>query len=86
MTSNEPVLSHEDRLRYALEVAVKLWDVGIRGPEGCAVLGLAVGIYLEADEAISRGMVAHTTDAVGDNAQRAFDTFRLMSTREAGNA
>lgn len=74
-----------DRIALAHEIAVKLWDAGIRGPDGCTIMAMALGIYMEAQEGAHRGL-RPVSDAMCSIAQQTFDAFQQANARKAGNA
>jgi hypothetical protein len=73
-----------DRIKLAHEIAVKLWDAGQRGPDGLAVMGMALGIYMEAQEGAHREFKP-LADVMCRVAQEVFDRFQRAKKMEPGN-
>ena len=71
------------RISLAHEIATKLWDAGYREAEGVAVLAMALGIYMEAQEGAHcefRPLIEGMLRA----AQMTYDAFQQR--HEAGHA
>lgn len=64
-----------DLLAIAFEVAETLCDAGLDGPEGLTVIGMALGIYMEALKVPHPGM-APMAKHVSTTARATFNAFR----------
>jgi len=74
-----------DRISMAHKIATLLWDAGVRGPDGLTILGMAMGIYMEAQEGAHRNM-RPLSEALLKSAQMTFDAFREGKQRQPGSA
>lgn len=69
----------------AYEIASMLWEKGFRGPDGLTVIGMAMGIYLEAQEGAHRNLEP-INDALLRAAKMTFDAMRAGRDGKAGTA
>jgi hypothetical protein len=87
--ANQPALPltppTPDRIRLAHEIATRLWDAGLRGPDGTVVLAMAMGIYMESQEGSHRNLKP-INDALLSVAQQTFDAFQANKKRGPGHA
>lgn len=77
--------TRRDNIGLAHDIAVLLWDAGVRGPDGTLILGMAMGIYMEAQEGAHRGLKP-IADALCAVAVQTYDAFQAAREREEGHA
>lgn len=81
MTDADKTANGRDHIALAHDIATRLWDAGLRGPDGMTVMGMAMGIYMEAQEGSHRNLKP-IADAVCSVAQQTFDAFQQSRERK----
>lgn len=73
------------KIGVAHQIATQIWDAGYRDTDGLMVLGMALGIYMEAHEGGHREL-RPLSDGMLQSAQIAFDALRAARKGKPGNA